>query len=378
MEGIEEIRAALGELAGAARTVSALDARMRRIEALVERTPVDERDRGEAREARGDGYEAPTAAMEIKALAAFARSGAPIETRMDGTTDAGGGYTVIPAMSDAIQRRLFDVSPMARLARRVTIGDGGSWEELRDLGDYGATWVGETAARPETTGGTFTKITIDLDEIYANAKITQRLLDDSAFDLGAWVTERVADKFARSIGAALVSGDGTAKPKGLLTYPTAATADDVRAFGTIEHIPTGSAGALSSLDVLIDTAYRLKSAYRPRAVWTMNARTAAVLRKMKTSDGDYIWAETLAEGSPARLLGYPVYFDESLPDIGEDALAITFGDYSSAYAMVTRPGLRILRDPYTEKPFVYVYCTMRVGGGLIDSEAVKLVKFAAT
>jgi len=322
---------------------------------------------------------------ERKALAAFAREGAPIETKLNAVAlgNEAGGYAVLPETSRELMKRAFEVSPMARLSRVVSIGSGGSWEEIRDIGDYGAGWVAEDDTRSATTGATFAKTVIPLAEIYASVRVSQRLLDDSMFDVANHITERIGEKFGRAIGKALVVGAGGDEPSGLVTYSSNTSSDGARTFGHLEHVKTGSnAGFLASTssvspaDCLVDTMHALKTEFRQAAVWMMNRRTAAVVRKFRDIEGRYLWTDGIAAGQPATLLGHPVELVEDMPDVTSASVPIAFGDIRSAYAFVTRPGLKMLRDPYTDKPTVLLFCYARAGGGLIDSEAVKLVKVA--
>jgi HK97 family phage major capsid protein len=384
MEGMDDVRAVVDELKGAASVVTELKTQVADLGTKL----AAERKEREALELRlnrprlGGGSGTPDLHAELKAIAAFARTGNEAEMKsMAIGSDPDGGYLVLPAMSETIQRRAFDLSPIARLARQVTIGAGDSWEEVTDLADYEATWTGETEARPETDGSDLSKIRIALDEIYANVRVSQRLLDDSAYDVGGHVTGQIANKFARAQAAAFTTGNGVGRPRGLLDYTTAATADAARDWGTIEHIATGNSGAFAASnpgDTLISTVYRLKAEFRQRAVWMMNSTVAATVRKFKDGEDRYIWQESLAEGQPSRLLGYPVHLSEDMPDLAANSLSVAFGDLSTAYAVVQRPGVKLLRDPYTDKPFVMFYATARVGGGVVNFDAVKLIKAAAS
>lgn len=319
-------------------------------------------------------------AQEFKALASLVRDGTEIKS-MNVTSSPDGGYTVLPQMTDVLMARLFEVSPLARLARVVTIGSGDGFEDVRDVADYGAAWVGESDSRGNTTGGSFVKTTIPLCEIYANVKVTQRLLDDSLFDIGAHVTERIGEKFARAIGTALVTGDSVNKPKGLLDYDTSTSDDGARTWGEIQVIKSGVNGGFAAstsssnpADVLVDLQAALKTGYRQDAVWLMNRRTAAVVRKFKDAEGRHIWTDSLMEGQPPMLLGHRVELTEDMDDVTTSGTPIAFGDINRAYTYVTRPGLKLLRDPFTDKPNVQMYAYMRAGGAVVDFDAVKLLE----
>ncbi|WP_454268619.1 phage major capsid protein [Roseovarius sp. MBR-51] len=291
-------------------------------------------------------------------------------------SDPDGGYSVYPTLGGAMNKRVYEVSPMRQLARVVTASSS-SFEEFNDLDEAEAGWVGETEIRPETGTPKLGVLSVPVHEMYAMPKITQKLLDDSELDLASWLVEKCAMRFARKEGAAFIGGDGILKPRGLLSYTTAATPDATRAWGTIEHINTGTSGGFGAAggDVLIDFAYSLKTVYRPNASWLMNRKTAATVRKMKDGDGNFIWAQSLASGEPDRLLGFPVVLDEEMPDIGANSLSIAFGDFREGYIIVDRHGLRLLRDPFTSKPNVLFYAYKRVGGSVANFEAVKLLRF---
>lgn len=332
----------------------------------------------------GGGTLSADATAERKALAKLVRTGDAGEFKTYSVgDDPSGGYLVAPVLSDTINRRVFDVSPLGRLARRVTIAEGDAFEEPIDDGDIGATWVGENSARPATTTSDLRTLRVPVREVYALQTVTQRLLDDARFDVGAWVENKIADKFARTEGTAFVTGDGVNRPRGLLTYPTTTEVDGVRAWFTIQHVNTGANGAFiaattsaSPADCLVDLVYALRAPYRPNARFLMNRRTAGVVRKLKDSEGKFIWADA-REGQPATLLGFPVELDEEMPDITTGSLSIAFGDMAQAYLVVEKPGARFLRDPFTSKPNVLMYAYRRIGGSLQNGEAVKLLRFSA-
>lgn len=240
-------------------------------------------------------------------------------------------------------------------------------------------WVGETGARTETGTPSLQEVAIAPGELYANAAATQRALDDLIFDAESWLLEEVAEEFARQEGSAVILGDGVDKPKGFLTYPTAALGDSARAFGTVEHIATGVDGAFAAsdpADQLIDLVHALNARYRQGAVFVMNSKTLAQVRKFKDADGNFIWRAGLIEGRPDTLLGYPVIEAEDMPDVASDSLSIAFGNFERAYTIAERLGTRVLRDPYSNKPYVQFYATRRVGGALVNDHALKLLKFS--
>lgn len=294
--------------------------------------------------------------------------------------DSDGGYAVPQELDRNILQLLRDESPMRQVCNVMTIG-GVDYSKPVNLGGAGSGWVGETAARPETGTPKLTEIKPVMGEIYANPAATQRSLDDMFFSPETWIAQEVAYAFAQQEGVAFLLGDGTNKPKGLLTAPTAATSDKAgRPFGTIQTIKTGVANnfpATAPSDVLIDMIYSLKGGYRNGATFMLNGLTLATIRKWKDSDGNYIWQPSLQMGQPSLILGYGVTENEDMPDVGAGNLPLIFGNFKRAYTIVDRFGIRTLRDPYTNKPYVHFYTTKRVGGMLEDTQAVKFLLCAA-
>lgn len=302
---------------------------------------------------------------------------------MSVSSDPEGGYSVYPTLSSAMTKRIFESSPMRKLARTVTIGTD-SFEELVDIYEADAGWVGEKDARPETATPDLGKLNIPAHEIYANPKVTQKLLEDSSIDIGAWLVDKMSSKFQRKETTAFYSGNGIKMPRGLLTYPTAATGDATRPWGTLEHVITGDANGFiaastsaSPVDCLIDLQTSLKAEYRTNAVWQMNKATAGKIRKFKDAEGRYVWQDSTQAGQPPMLLGHPVELAEDMPDVAAGNLPVAFGDFKAGYTVVDRQGERLLRDPYTAKPNVHFYMYRRVGGDVNNFEAVKLLKVAA-
>jgi HK97 family phage major capsid protein len=295
-------------------------------------------------------------------------------------TDADGGYLVLPALSSRMNVRLRDKSPMRQLARIEIANKGDKWEEPDDRDEAGAEWVGEKQTRSETDTPELGKYSIDLNELSAKPKVTQRLLDDADYDIGGWLEGKVSDKFARTEGAAFINGDGILKPRGLLTYDAVTDGDFTRTAGKVQYVKTGHASAFPAsnpADVLRTLMWSLRTPYRQGAAWLMNSNTASTIDKFKNGQGDYIWRDGMTAGAPPSLLGYPVYLDEEFPDLGANAFPIAFGNFQQAYVIVDRPGLKFLPDPYTDKPNVLFYSYKRVGGGLANDDAVKLLKCEA-
>jgi HK97 family phage major capsid protein len=210
---------------------------------------------------------------------------------------------------------------------------------------------------------------------------SQAMLDDAMFDVEAWLADEIGREFAVAEGSAFVGGNGTNRPKGFLSYTATNEADSVRDFGELQYVASGAAGAFAASnpqDKLVDLVHSLRAPYRQGACWVMNSDTLARIRKFKTSDGAFIWQPGLVEGQAASLLGYPVVEAEDMPALAADSLSIAFGNFRAGYLVADRGETRILRDPFSNKPFVHFYATKRVGGAIIDSNAIKLMKFAAS
>lgn len=294
-------------------------------------------------------------------------------------SDPEGGYTVTPDLSGRIVKRIFETSPMRQVATVTTISSD-SVEGFYDLDEASAGWVGELESRNDTATPKLGKWNIPVHEMYAQPKATQKLLDDSAWDIEGWLAGKVADKFTRMENEAFVKGNGILKPRGFLTYPTAATGDSARDWGTFEHVATGASGAFNSTDpadVLIDAVFKLKNAYRDGAVWMMNRATLAAVRKLKDSEDRYVWQPDFSQRLGGNLLGYPIVEAEDMPTLASNSLSIVFGNFAEAYTIVDRTGIRVLRDPYTNKPNIRFYTTKRVGGDVLNFEALKFIKFGS-
>lgn len=296
-------------------------------------------------------------------------------------SDPDGGYLVPPDMSDRIITRQFDTTPMRQLATVMTVNSD-AVEMLRDTEDATAQWVNELDSRSDTDVGQVGRIRIPVFELHAQPKATQKLLDDANVNVEEWVVNKIAGRFSRSENAAFVGGDGISQPRGFATYPVAATADSSRAWGTLEYVASGAAGAFASTnaaDVLISLMHKLKAGYLPKAAWVMPRAVLEQIRKFKESTTNaYIWQPGLQAGTPATLLGYPVHLGEDMPTMAANSLSVAFGNFAEGYTVVDRAGVRILRDPFTAAPFVKFRCTKRVGGDVTNSEAIKLLRFAAS
>lgn len=298
---------------------------------------------------------------------------------LSGATGTDGGFAVPREIDALIGATLRDVSPIRAVANVVATGSAGYRKLIATTG-IASGWVAETAPRTETATPAFAEIAPPTGELYANPAASQAMLDDAMFDVETWLAEEVAREFARAEGAAFVSGSGVNRPKGFTTYPATSDRDGVRAFGTVQYVAAGAAGqfaAASPQDRLIDLVHALRPAYRQGAVWAMSSEMLARIRKMKTSDGQFLWQASMVSGQPSTLLGFPVVECEDMPAMAADSLSIAFGNFREAYVIADRGETSVLRDPFSNKPFVHFYATKRVGGALVNSEAIKLMKFAA-
>ncbi|MBV7255213.1 phage major capsid protein [Pacificimonas sp. WHA3] len=317
---------------------------------------------------------------ERKAFAdAYLRKGhesAPELKSLSTTTGPEGGYAVPKELDRMIETVMKEASPIRSIANVVSVGSG-DYRKLAATGGFQSGWVSEDALRPETDSPDFVEIAPPMGELYANPAASQTMLDDAAFDVESWLASEIGREFAFAEGAAFVSGDGSDMPKGFLDYATSALPDAVRTFGTLQHIDTGVNGALADGDALIDLVHSLKAAHRQGAAFVMNSATLSSVRKLKDGDGNFLWRPGLESGAMATLLGYPVVEAEAMPDLATGSLSIAFGNFKAGYVIAERTATRILRDPYSNKPFVHFYATKRVGGAVVNSEAIKLLRFSA-
>jgi len=299
----------------------------------------------------------------------FAMSGSEVELKaLSVDSDPDGGYTVPEQMSTEIIKKVFESNPMRQLASVQTISTE-SFDIMVDYDEASAGWVGETQARTETDTPELAKINIPVHEIYAEPKATQKLLDDSAINIEQWLAEHVSMKFARMEESAFIAGNGVLKPKGILEYADGSSYDE------IEQIAGGHASQLED-DALVKLVYGLKAFYKQNASFLMKRATVEKVRLLKDSDGQYVWQPGLQSGEPDMLMNYPIYEADDMPAVAADALPIAFGDFRAGYQIVDRIGIRTLRDNLTLKGWVKFYTTKRVGGGVKNGEAMKLLKIS--
>lgn len=315
------------------------------------------------------------------AFRAYMRSGdvsalAAVEAKaMSAGSGADGGYLVpVPAETD-ILRRLATISPIRSIASVREISTA-SYRTAFSFQGPASGWVGEADPRPQTSNQKISDMSYPSFEIYAMPAATQTLLDDAAVDIEQWIAQEVDTVFAEQEGAAFVNGDGVTKPKGFLAYPK--VAQSAWSWGNVGYVATGVAGAFAATnpsDTIFDFVYALRAGFRQNAKFVMNRKTQSVMRKFKTTTGEYLWEPPATLGATPTLMNFPVVEAEDMPDIATSAYAVAFGDFQRGYLVLDRRGIRILRDPYSAKPYVLFYTSKRVGGGMLNYEAIKLLKF---
>jgi HK97 family phage major capsid protein len=332
-----------------------------------------------------DGDVAPELGEYRKGFDAYLRKGvdeglgALAKKAMSADSDPNGGYFVPIDTSGRIVSKIYETSPMRQICSVQTIGTD-TLEGRVDNDEADAGWVGERSSRTATDTPEVGQWKIEVFELHASPKATQKLLDDSATDVEAWLAGKVAAKMMRLENTAFVSGNGVLKPRGILDYATSTADDSSRSWGTVQYINNGTSAGFSATagvgtDKILDVVYSLKAGYRNRARWLMCRQTVKAVRQLKDSDNNYIWQPGAQAGQPSMLMGYPITEAEDMPAIAADSLSIAFGDFEEAYLILDRQGIRVLRDPFTSKPEIVFYTTKRVGGGLINTEAIKLLKF---
>jgi HK97 family phage major capsid protein len=308
------------------------------------------------------------------AFAGYVQKGS-VQAALNKGADDEGGYLTPVEWDRTINDKLVEISPMRQLATVRPIG-GSGYKTLFNMRGTGSGWVGETALRPETSTPEFAPLAFAFGEIYANPAATQQMLDDSEINLEQWLAGEVNTEFGYQEGLAFVSGNGTNKPNGFLTYATGAANAATHPLGAIQVTTAASATAVTT-DELLDVIYSVPGQLLQNARWTMNRLTMSKIRKLKDADGNYLWQPSLAAGEPAALMGFPVTDMAAMPNATAGALPIAFGDFRRGYLILDRMGVRVLRDPYTNKPYVMFYTTKRVGGGVQDPTVLRAVKMAA-
>jgi HK97 family phage major capsid protein len=297
-----------------------------------------------------------------------------VQASMSKGTSTDGGYLAPVEWDRTVTDKLVLISPMRAISGVQQISTNG-YSKLFNLGGTASGWVGEAAARPNTNGPQFASLAFTTGELYANPAATQQLLDDALIDLETWLANEVQIEFARQEGAAFVAGDGANKPNGILTYITGGTNAATHPFGAIGLVNSGAAAAITS-DGVVDLIYDLPSAYTGNARFIMNRATQGLIRKLKDGQGNYLWQPAYVAGQPSTLAGFPVTEVPDMPDVAANATPIMFGDFKQGYLVIDRIGVRVLRDPFTNKPYVSFYTTKRVGGGVVNPEPLRGLKVA--
>ncbi|MEM7667627.1 MAG: phage major capsid protein [Pseudomonadota bacterium] len=322
-----------------------------------------------------------------KAINAYIRRGDedPIKSlgldtkSLNTAVNAEGGFLIDPQTAMMVENVLISGASIRAISRVVQV-EAGAYDVLVDHGEIGTGWISETSSAgiaPDSTA--IDRISIPLYELSAAPMASQRILDDAAFDVELWLSERIADRFLRDESEAFVNGTGVNQPTGFLTKPF--VADSGWSWGNIGYIATGTSGAFDPndpADALVELIYTLGAEYRANAAFVMNSKTAGEVRKMKDSQGRFLWIEGLSVEQPARLMGYPVQIVEAMPDIAADAPAVAFGDFGRGYTIAERPDIRLLRDPYSARPNVVFFATKRVGGDVTDYAAIKTLNFSVS
>lgn len=282
------------------------------------------------------------------------------------TSDRDGGYLITSRMSESIFQFSDSESPMRKLATVTTVS-GDALELIEDPTEELCGWtedMNEILERTSSSSLSSKKI-INVHELYAQPKATQKMLDDPRVDVEKWLADRLAYAFNTYENKAFIHGDGLSKPRGILTY----TDGDNR----LQKIFTNESGKINA-DSLIHLFFSLKSKYTNNAKFLLSREALQQIRLLKNSNGQYLWQAGLSESTPANILGAEFLVSSEMPDVGSGKTPIAFGDFKQGYQIVDRQGIRILRDPYTLKPFVKFYSTKRLGGDVIDSNAIKFLQ----
>ncbi len=306
-----------------------------------------------------------------------------------GTTTAGGHAVPAPIAAQVLQK-ILDISPVTAAVRRTPVTSP-LYERLVDTRGAASGWAGETDSRSETGTPTIQQVTFTHGELYAVPKVSNWALTDIFFDVEGWMRESIADEFAYQLGEAITDGDGTNKPTGIVSGTPVSTSDEAspaRAFGTLQYVATGVAAAFpldqlgspkgDPVAVLIDTITALKPRYQTAARWMMNRTTEAVMRKWRDANGLNLWQPSIQAGVPASMLGFPIIPNEGMANEGANTFPVAFGDFNAGYELIVIQGMRLIRDEVTSKGNVLFYFAQRFGGKLVNDDAIKLIKCAAS
>lgn len=377
-KAFEEFKAAQDDKLKAKADDTLVNEKIRRIDAAVDgfQAIIDDLNAKMAAAAAGGAVigDMPADPEYVSAFKAHMRKG-DVQAAINKGADSEGGYLAPIEWDRTITGKLKEVSPIRANARVVSITTSGFKRIFTDR-SIGSGWVGETAARPITSTPAVAILDFVPGEIYANPAITQQALDDVAIDLEQWLASEVDTEFARQEGIAFLSGNGANKPYGILTYVTGAANEARHPWGAIQVVNSGAAAAFTS-DGFIDLFYSVPASYRTGAKLFSNRQSQSAMRKLKDGQGNYLWQPSFSQGQPATLAGEPIVEIPDMPAVGAGNIAALYGNMEQAYLIVDRVGIRILRDPYTNKPFVHFYTTKRVGGGLFNPEPMRALKIAA-
>jgi HK97 family phage major capsid protein len=303
----------------------------------------------------------------------YVKSGQKSLTSSDGNS---GSYLIPESVVRSIQEKISRNNCMRNLCKITSIRND-NLEILLDKKDGEAGWVSEVQERSETETPELNRLQISVHEMYAKPRVSQKILDDSQINVEFWLSEKIADKFAMMENLSFIQGDGEGKPKGFLSYPRKKFGEGN--FGSLEEIATGIDGGLDSVDVLIDTIGSLKTSYLNGCVWLMSRGALTCIKRLKDYVTDkHIWQPSANHDKADTLFGFPVVVSDDMPALvpSKKSTSIAFGNFYHGYQIVDRNDFNILRDPFSAKPFVEFYTTKRVGGDVVDFDAIKLINFS--
>ncbi|HWU03165.1 MAG TPA: phage major capsid protein [Novosphingobium sp.] len=382
-EQVDRINTAIDEAkSNLTRRLDEMEAKANRLALGGGGTAVEAKQAAEFGELLGQkGYDAAKLAEYKSDLGTYLRRGEAKATTLMVGSDPAGGYWVTPDASGRMVAKIYETTPMRQLANVVSIGTD-RLEGPIDNGEADALWVGETDSRPQTSAAQIGMWGIDVNELMAYPMVTQKLLEDGRIDVEAWIANKAASKFARRENAAFVNGDGVRKPKGFLQYTAVATDDATRPWGQLQYVPSGKAdgfAATNPADCFIDMIYAVKAGYRQGANFISARKTLGQIRKLKDGQGNYLVDLRLRDGALVEtIFGYAVADGEDMPQLGANTLPLAFGNFAEAYTIVDRLGTSVIRDNITVPGFVKFHMRRRTGGGMVNFEALKLLKIAAS
>lgn len=371
--GVAELDAKITKLNGIIDQSQGIKDQVARIELALKRLPV-----GSAQE-QADPAKAEAIAEYKTALLHYCKTGMPPKNDVEAmralsiksmsvASEPNGGYFVTPEQSNRLIKRIFETSPMRAVATVVPIGSG-ALEGFYDDDECGAEWEEEVESNAVNTTPTIGKWSIPVHIIRSRLKVSQTLLDDAMINIETWLTDHASRKFARKEATAFVTGDGIKKPRGFATYTHSATYARER----IEQVDVSDTGALAA-DGLIDLIYTLKSEWRARAAVAANRSTWGKVRLLKDDDNQYLWQPSYQAGQPAQLLGLPTVEFNDMADVSSNTLPIAVADWAEAYTIVDRIGFTVMRNPFCDEPYVRFTCRRRVGGQVVNFDAIKIGK----